>query len=526
MQTRQLVLKMQRIILRQLKDHVRTLQGPLSPQFSKYTQAYEREFNRYLKISTKSELLKSVKKANIVLGADFHAFLQSQKTHLRILREAVRGRRDIILGLEAFESKDQIHIDDFLADKINEDTFLLHTHYIKNWGFPWSHYKLFFDFAKTHGIRLMGLNIKTKRKTADDLTQREIHSSKIIAELYNQNPKALLYILYGDLHLSRPHLPKTIEQAIGKKKSLHMLTVFQNSEKLYWKLSKRKLEDKVDVVKLRADAYCVVNSPPWVKWQAYMSFLERKFASDESADYVDTIHQLCKMLMEIFDVDVQCVDFHMFEKGDFKFLNRINKLTTTQEKKTIEKLVHQGRSFFIPRLNVFYLTRYELNHIAFLVGQYIHSKLRREKIIVSNLPQEFTAQVWKEAVGFFVSKILNSRRKFESLHQKANYRVTLIVLEYKLREQIALKSGTKIKMLRKHKNRRYSDYLTAASVVGAGLGQKIYEGFIEESIDMPRLRSWLKHPLLPISNMEAFYLNVLREVSRLNLKQVGPDERL
>src|ERR1700683_3297826 len=115
MSAREQLLKMQRIILRQLKQSVHRLQGDPSPEIARYYQAYKREFKNYEKISNKRELLKATRQVDVIFGADFHPFSQSQRTHLRILRELARSGRPLILALEAIDSRFQKYLNQYLG---------------------------------------------------------------------------------------------------------------------------------------------------------------------------------------------------------------------------------------------------------------------------------------------------------------------------------------------------------------------------------------------------------------------------
>src|ERR1039457_3256482 len=124
MSPREQLLKMQRIILRQLKKSVLRLEGESTPESIRYYQAYKREFNNYRKISNKSELLKSAQEADIIFGADFDPFAQSQRTHLRILRELVKNKKPVVLALEAIDSKFQSAVEAYLDGEITDKDFL------------------------------------------------------------------------------------------------------------------------------------------------------------------------------------------------------------------------------------------------------------------------------------------------------------------------------------------------------------------------------------------------------------------
>ena len=51
-----------------------------------YSEELDSEWKKDWRASTYNKLWKDLKSAKIILGADFHAYAQAQRAHLRILR--------------------------------------------------------------------------------------------------------------------------------------------------------------------------------------------------------------------------------------------------------------------------------------------------------------------------------------------------------------------------------------------------------------------------------------------------------
>jgi hypothetical protein len=528
---REHLLKMQRIILRQIKASVKLLQGEYPQEFNRYFQAYERETREYQKISSKAELIRSAKKANIVFGGDFHPFAQSQRTHLRILRELIKGSRKVILAIEVVDSKYQNEISKYLSGKIDDQRFLKNIKYFDSWGFPWENYKVLFEFAKENDLEVVGINDSSQDAKRKDLFLRDSHSAAEIAKLRLSEPKSLIYVIFGDLHLASSHLPKLTKKYLGKNDKTCFLTIFQNSESLYWRLAKRNLEEKVDVVKLRPDAYCVVNAPPWLKWQAYLQFLETSIESDElnpqeSADRTDHIFNFINMIKQVWNLKGSFNDFHIYSRGDLKPVLKVQKLVSKKYASQLERLIKLERSFFVSDPPLFYLTDFYVNHAAALAGQYIHSKVRGEQKVYGTFPKDFIPLIWIEAIGFFASKVVNHRRKFSTIADlPSREQVTLLVLEQRLREQIAYKTNSSLKFGRKHRGYNFRDYFEAARVLGSLLGNKIYLAFKNGQLDFNALHTWLEKKVEPSQDFLKFYSQVIVSL-RPQLSPKSKHERL
>jgi hypothetical protein len=521
MTPREQLLKMQRIILRQLKREVARLQGNAPPEIERYYQAYKREFRNYQKISSKTELLKQVKQSDIIFGADFHPFAQSQRTHLRILRELVKYSRPVVLAIEAVDSKCQDAVNSYLDGEFDDATFLRKINYNQSWGFPWENYKVLFEFAKNYDLPLYGINESLLDKQNQDLALRDAYSAERISGLRKEFPNAIIYVIYGDLHLASSHLPRLTKKLLGRADHTRFLTVFQDSETLYWRLAKKRLEERVDVLKLRGDAFCVVNSPPWIKWQAYLDFLD-----DADGDYSDQILEYIKIVRKVWKVDKVQSDFHVYTRGDVRLAQHVSRIIPKKELLRVVNLIKHEKSFFIPNPNLFYFYSVGINQMVALVGQFIHSKLRQEKNTHLQFPRDFVPNIWIEAVGFFASKLINNRRKSSELSElPSKSKTTLIVLEQRLHEQVAIQTRTAMKAVRRHPSRKSENYFDAARVVGSLLGTRMYLAYQTGDLDLSKLHRWLKSPVEAGPKFSKFYISILSDLKNISVVE-GHNERL
>jgi hypothetical protein len=328
------------------------------------------------------------------------------------------------------------------------------------------------------------------------------------------------------LHVSKSKLPSLAKKIL--KAGSKQVTVFQNSERLYWRLVAQKKEEKVDVIQLRRDAYCVFNSPPWLKWQAYLDFLEKKAGFEEQPDFADTIHKYCQSISGVLSLKEKFIDFHAFKTGDTHFASSLARFDISfREQKYLQKLIQSGASFYVPGLHLFYFQSTAVNKVVSLVGQYIHAKLNSNKKIMCSFPADFDEMIWRESIGFFFSKILNNRRKIRLPEPTPSHKVvTVLAMEYRLKQQLALSLGQDLEVLKAHSNRKTKHYLEASTLIGAILGQKIYDGFMSGRIEKDRLKSWLQHGFEKRNHFRRFYLNVLMYLSELKLKSTNPRDRL
>ena len=71
-------------------------------------------------------------------------------------------------------------------------------------------------------------------------------------------------------------MPQRVKEELSDIK-YNDLIIYQDSEKLYFRLAQKYLETKTEVIRLDKRSFCVLGSPPWVTWQSYLIFLEKSF---------------------------------------------------------------------------------------------------------------------------------------------------------------------------------------------------------------------------------------------------------
>lgn len=257
------------------KRYMRQIASTLSPPakaLSRYARDYLRFLKSYESMSSKSELMKRIHQSDLVFHGDYHTLHQSQKCVYRIVKE-ISLRRETILCLEMFHGSDQKWLDAYLAGRLGEDAFLKKIRYAKKWNYPWYRWKPILDLCRGRAIPVFGIN-REWNDPERSLRERDAYSSKIIARTVLRNPEKLVYVVDGDYHVCPEHLPREVERRLAALDvSVRKTLVFQNAGTLYWKLA-REGREEADVLKIRADSYCIMNTIPTNKLQSYLNWLE------------------------------------------------------------------------------------------------------------------------------------------------------------------------------------------------------------------------------------------------------------
>jgi len=477
-------------LLRRAKSQVQFHSGEQSIEIQAYRKLYEKEFSGAWRPSNVDRLLEAVEKAELVLGGDFHAYSQSQRTHLRILRALPKSKR-VILALECLFAGDQKIVDQFMAGQLSEDQFLLRIGWNKKWGFPWENYRPLFDLAKKRGYHVAALNKSGVRNT----NQRELLAAKIVNQLKRKYPQHLIYVVYGDFHLSTSQLPKKV-----RLKNCRTLIIHQDSSKLYFKLARKRREEIVKVLEKSPNQFCVLTSPPWVKWQSYHFYLEGLGDSSlgdesDSIDWTEPVHSLFEIVSDDIDLRMKGDDFSVYLLDDPAVMKILKNNMPKKYLSLSRWMKSNGRSFFVPVGGLFLISHPSVNHAAGLFGDYIQSRLTARSRLLWDMPQDFAPLIWIESLGFFMSKLINHRRKPEQIQSlmvsssPESREVLFLILEQNM-DFLRWAQGQE-RRPRRFKPSRRTSYLSAARLLGGLLGERMYALFRSGKIDSKRVLGWL-----------------------------------
>ena len=520
-------------ILKSIKQRVTKILGNPGLELQFYAKQYDREIRRSWKVSSKQKLVNKINTSDIVFGADFHAHAQAQRTHLRILR-SLSTQRKITLALECFESRDQKIIDLYMNGKISEKKFLNKISWNKKWGFSWQHYKPLLQLAKDREYKVIGLNKYYAYTNRHTLANREQHAANILAENVKTSEGELVYVIFGELHLSNKHLPTKFEKALKRKVSATV--IFQNVEKIYFDLIKKKKELTVDVVQFSQNEFCILNSPPWVKWQSYLLYLEKATDydhenSENSQLILDMFINQLELLKTEFHLQLETGHLSVFGPGDldirtFTQDGRLSK----PEIQHMQDQILSGHSFVIPQFHAVYIARISLNHISMMAGEWLYTSCAKTVHVPWNMPEDFTKLIWLESMGFFCSKILNPARKLDTIEDltKKAYQnrerevdVLKICVSFKHHETSKLAAIKKWDFKSRHK----SSYFEAARKLGAMMGEQMFWGYRNGTIRRRLALDWLKVST-DSKSFDRFYFEVSRILNRLPVIMKSKEERL
>lgn len=506
-------------LLKKIKAQVFERLGRPSAAFDQYAKQLPSEFRGRWRAVSMDELLKAVTASDVTFGSDFHAHSQSQRAHVRVLR-SLPPERPVVLALECLCVEDEPAIDAYLAGEMTEAEFLQACDWTNVWGFPWSHYQPIFEIAKKNGMHIRGLSRKQDVKRQAALEKRDDRMAADIAEMQALFPGALIYVLVGELHLAHAHLPEAWQNAAPDSRAV---IIYQDAEALYFRLAEQARDQAVDVLR-RGERFCLMVSPPWVKWQSYLMYLEqtydRELDEEASIDYSDSIKSLVELFARDLKIEVATMHLQVYTPASKEALKQFKKNLDRKLWPILLRHLEDDRSFLLPRHGLIYLSNPTLNRAASLAGEFLHAQLSLRLEPLWHGPDVFECLIWREAVAFFFSKWINPKRKPErqenlqfqlsmSSPKDRGRKALLLALDQKLSEVVWVKTGRKRR--RRSKNRNMMDIIEASRILGSMLGERLFLRFREGSVQSGEILEWLRFPLQD-PDFDEFYRRLLKRL--------------
>lgn len=503
-------------------------------ELKRYRGAYTRACSAYRELSTFSAIADAAKHANVVYVGDYHTSKQSQKVFLKLAKRLHEAGRPVVLALELLQKKQQPAIDKFLEGHTGEAAFLDAIRFRKNWPFDnWENFRPIFQFARETGTKVTGIDAKIDGENS--LSLRDTFAGEVVAKAIASNPGATVIVLIGDLHIAPSHLPLAVDRALraaGHPRS-ESVSVFQNSERIYWKLAAAGLERKAEVVRISEGSFCVMNTPPIILQQTYLNWLERE---EDVLDYADARTEFLTLLRRIagfLDLELpdEAEEVEVYTCGDLSFLHalRARRVFREHEIEEIKRQILSAESYFIPRSKMVYLANLSTNHAAEEASHYLKILCAPEE-----LPKErsaaFYANALHEAVGFFGSKVINDRRKtphedeFRRLLASSEpfgpmaRRIGRLVIAHKEIEKLIRgpRAGDVLKKLWPTLSMIHKQpvdlFIGVTHALGYMLGEKLFYGMVDGAVSKDFIRELYQDPFTRPGRARARYFELVELV--------------
>jgi len=527
---REELLKIQKKIFVQNDELIRGQAVIQERGFESYERDYKRQVRDFSEVSTIDEMIAAVQQADIVYLGDYHTNKQSQRMLLRILKLLVEKTSQFAIGLELVHRHHQKILEDYLGERITEETFLKKIQFKKYWYFDlWENFRPIFEFARYWKIPLFGIESSLSGEV--DLNGRDDLNAALIASLIRKDPARKWIFFVGDLHLAPSHLPNKVLRSLHKT-VLKDLILYQNSESIYWRLAEKEMEEKTEIVRIDPRSFCILNTPPIVWQQSYLNWLEHEGGG---IDYADAKHSFLTLVDQIaaflgIEPAPAKEEVEVFTCGDLSFLKRLREDGgfSKKEIRQIKKQILSSESYCIPQKKYIYLANLSLNHSAEEAAHFLKylcsgAEFPRDPV------DAFYANAIHEALGFFGSKIINHKRK--CFHEKEYQRLVdylrsegkprqrrlqletaLLILDHKRRERRGLPILSQ-RFFRSHPDL----FFGVTHGLGYILGDKMYYALLLEKITKEEIRDLFHDPMKGEGRPYEIYRALLKRVQGVKI---------
>ncbi|MCK6599856.1 MAG: ChaN family lipoprotein [Bdellovibrionaceae bacterium] len=496
--------------------HVLQRWGSSENEISTYRNEYNKLGKRQWKIETRTSFFEQIEKAQVIVLGDFHSLQQSQKSHLRVVKNL--REENFKFALECIATEHQEVVDQFVFEDLEEKEFLKKVHWKKNWGFPWEHFRDLFLYARQKRIRILALNSTKFMGFKDSMKKRDQLAAKIISKEIKKSSEKVI-VIYGESHLTSKDFFKFPPRT-------KICKVFQNIDEIYFKLMDLNKEDEVDVISFNPREFCLMNVPPWVKWQSYLMYLEKKYDYDlqsEGIDFTDYVAQYIHVITKELKLNLSAKNLSVYTSEDFSFLKKMRDSLSLEEVNFYELLIEEEKSFYIPDLGIGYLGRLTINHASSLAMQYVYLEILKVRKLNFSFPRDFTSLIWLEGIGYFGSKLINPKRKTETIKDiknkvlqfgvKDNDKEALKLALYQRAKELMILSG-KNTIRSDLKSYKKSSYIQCANLLGSLIGEKLFKGYKNGFVRLDYLKRLLKKPI-GTKGFDRFYYENLEIIENL-----------
>jgi hypothetical protein len=386
------------------------------------------EFARFEEVSSYEELLEAARSARIIYVGDYHALPASQYFQARLLQDLAAG--PLILAVEMLYRCDQRALDDWMEGRVDDDRFLRRVRYVTEWGYEWTSFRELLSVARAHGIQVFGIDC-APRNDLRFIHKRDAAVAAKIGELLCRYPEHAVVVSFGESHLATRHLPAKVDACL--ETPVPAVTILQNVDELYWKVTCSGVEN-TEVVRIRPGAYCVFNSTPFGKYEAYRRQLEIWDAHDQDEERLDltsTVYNLIDTIADFIGIDKyrycltrqgKCTESlvdaypEVYSTDEFESFERLLR-RSLKKRQAADILLHASRSgsCYVPRVNAIFLGQFSLQQGAEEAAHFVNFALkgqRYENFRVRNLKvfEDFYLTALEEALAYFGSKLIDPRR--------------------------------------------------------------------------------------------------------------------
>jgi len=430
------VKQLQTKLYRQARSAAQELTAGNDRALIDYSRKFEQSLPHRFKKINREDFFAGIIDADIILYGDFHTLKQSQKGFVCLLEELAvfNPSRPRLIAMEAFQATQQETLDLLQQQKITEQDFLRRIDYEKTWGFPWRNYQRIINHALSTKTPIFGINGSSKGKGKNKLAQRDRFGAEKLTQLARQFPQHQILCITGEYHLADQQLPAALSHSLQKTGIKHkkIVRVVANIDQYYFSLNFPSEFTISHYLYLKKNLYCLMDTPPWVKWHSY-TFWEEQRNDNLQLDSRERLYNeimidldyhvlsLVSDLVKFFKFSSNPVILTLFNLASgtpAKILSQAQqqKLVAPHALKTVAVRLALDEFFYVAKSKTILLTRVSLNNLAEAAGQFLYDTVARADF-KDTAVNNFYQRVIRFTLGILCSKIINPKRKLTNYYR-------------------------------------------------------------------------------------------------------------
>ncbi len=152
---------------------------------------------------TFAQLRNDLGTARVIFIGESHDQIEHHRIQLRMIQDFVAEGKEVVIGMEMFESSQQPTLDRWSQGLLTEEEFLKEVQWDATWGVDYELYKDILEEAKNHHLKVLGLNVPRDlvRKVAEHGIRKLPREDRMMLpemDLTNQQHRAYIQSIYRD----------------------------------------------------------------------------------------------------------------------------------------------------------------------------------------------------------------------------------------------------------------------------------------------------------------------------------------
>lgn len=454
----------------------------------KYLKEFYKAFREYESIIDKPQLDATIREADLLLVADYHALPTAQRYAASLVEERAHpGDRPIVLGVETIFSRHQHILDEWWRREIDADELRQRLRFATDWGYDWTPFYELLVTAREHAEAIYGLDCMP-REDLRKIGARDQHAADKLAEIRARHPNAVILVLFGESHLAPEHLPAAVRERLPGER---VLTVLQNVDALYWQATSER-QERVEAVQVSDGVVCIFNATPLEKYESYRMYLSRWRQEENQPDGSPTFYNLVDGLVRFLGINQHSPSNHTQPKflvdllpevhcgsSDARLRQLLMRAVGDEKKiaNMLQKVEAQG-SVYLPSINAFYLREFQMAYASEEAARFLHHAcrglpLRRngQSVPASEPMDRFYARTLEHTLAYFGSRVLYPARP--------------AVRD----ETLELSRATCDRFMLEATRGNRSKFDSTAQALGYRMGSELYDAYVRGCVSQRALRS-------------------------------------